>query len=43
VETVGIRLVMWFVMLESANDRVVGVEPQDNRCHHVSSMERLAY
>jgi hypothetical protein len=25
VETVGIRQVMWFVMLESAKDRVIGV------------------
>jgi hypothetical protein len=26
VEMVGIRQVMWFVMLESANDRVIGVD-----------------
>jgi hypothetical protein len=26
VETVRIRLVMWFVMLESAKDRVIGVD-----------------
>jgi hypothetical protein len=26
VETVGIRQMMWFVMLESANDRVIGVD-----------------
>jgi hypothetical protein len=26
VETVGIRHVMWFVMLESAKDRVIGVD-----------------
>jgi hypothetical protein len=26
LETVGIRQVMWFVMLESANDRVIGVD-----------------
>jgi hypothetical protein len=25
VETVGIRKVMWFIMLESAKDRVIGV------------------
>jgi hypothetical protein len=43
VEMVEIRQVMWLVMLESAKDRVIGVDPQDNRCHHVSSMERLAY
>jgi hypothetical protein len=36
VETVGIRQVMWFVMLESAKDRVIGVDTQDNRCCHVS-------
>jgi hypothetical protein len=43
VEMVGIHQVMWFVMLESARDRVIGVDTQDNRCHHVSSMEWLAY
>jgi hypothetical protein len=26
VETVGIRPVMWIVMLESAKDRIVGVD-----------------
>jgi hypothetical protein len=26
VETAGIRQVMWFVMLESAKNRVIGVE-----------------
>jgi hypothetical protein len=26
VETVGIHEVMWFVMLESAKDRVIGVD-----------------
>jgi hypothetical protein len=26
VETVGIRQVMWFVLLESAKDRVIGVD-----------------
>jgi hypothetical protein len=26
VETVGFRSVMWFVMLESAKDRVLGVD-----------------
>jgi hypothetical protein len=26
VETVGIRLVMWLVMLESAKDQVIGVD-----------------
>jgi hypothetical protein len=27
VVTVGIRQMMWFVMLESAKDRVIGVDP----------------
>jgi hypothetical protein len=26
VETVGIRQVMWFVMLESAKDQLIGVD-----------------
>jgi hypothetical protein len=34
VETVGFRRVMWFVMLESAKDRIVGV---DTPGQHVSS------
>jgi hypothetical protein len=29
VETVGIRQVMWFVMFESAKDRVIGVDTVD--------------
>jgi hypothetical protein len=29
VETVGIRQVMWFVMFESAKDRVIGVDTAD--------------
>jgi hypothetical protein len=43
MEMVEIRQVVWIVMLESAKDRVLGVDTQDNRCHHVSGMERLAY
>jgi hypothetical protein len=43
VETVGIRQVMWFVMLEYAKDRVIGVDTQENRCRHMSGMEWLAY
>jgi hypothetical protein len=42
VETVGICQVMWIVMLKSAKDWILGVDTQDNMCHHVSSMERLA-
>jgi hypothetical protein len=26
VETVGIRQVIWFVMIESAKDRIIGVD-----------------
>jgi hypothetical protein len=37
VETVGIRQVMWFVMLESAKDRVIGV---DTPGQHVSPCVR---
>jgi hypothetical protein len=37
VETVGIHLVMWFVMLESAKDRVIGV---DTPVQHVSPRVR---
>jgi hypothetical protein len=43
VETVGFRQVMWLVMLGSAKDQILGVEPHDIMCHHVSGMERLAY
>jgi hypothetical protein len=42
VETVGFRQEMWLVMLEYAKDRILGVDTQDNMCHHVSDMERLA-
>jgi hypothetical protein len=31
----------WF-LLKSAKDRFLGVDPQDNMCHNVSSMERPA-
>jgi hypothetical protein len=37
VEMVEIRQVMWFIMLKSAKT------PHDNRCRHMSGMERLAY
>jgi hypothetical protein len=43
VETVGFHLVRWLVMLESVKGRILGVDPQDNMCHHVSGMERHAY
>jgi hypothetical protein len=43
VETVGIYQEIWFVMLESTKDRVLCVDTHDNRCHHVSGMERLTY
>jgi hypothetical protein len=31
VETVGIRQVMWFIMLESAKDRVIGVDTPEQQ------------
>jgi hypothetical protein len=31
VETVGIRHVMWFVVLESAKDRVIGVDTPEQQ------------
>jgi hypothetical protein len=43
VETVRIRQVTWFARLKSAKDQVIGVDTQDNRCHHMSGMEQLAY
>jgi hypothetical protein len=33
VETVGIHQVMWFVMLESAKDRVIGVDTAGQQVH----------
>jgi hypothetical protein len=43
VEMVGVCHVMWFVMLESTMDRVIGVDTPGQRCHHMSGMEPLAY
>jgi hypothetical protein len=43
VETVEFCQVMLFVMLESAKYWILRVDTQDNMCHHVSGMERLAY
>jgi hypothetical protein len=31
VETVGIRQVMWLIMLESAKDRVIGVDTPEQQ------------
>jgi hypothetical protein len=39
-------ILSWHVVLESAEDRILGVDPppsQNNKCHHVSNMEQLAY
>jgi hypothetical protein len=37
VETVGLRLVMWLVMLESAKDQILGVDtPGQHMPPHVS-------
>jgi hypothetical protein len=33
---------MWLVLLEFTKDQFLGVDPQDNMCHHVSDMEQLA-
>jgi hypothetical protein len=30
-------------LLELSKDRFLGVDPQDNICHHMSGTERLAY
>jgi hypothetical protein len=30
----------WF-LLESAEDRFLGVDPEENMCHHMFGMERL--
>jgi hypothetical protein len=35
VETVGIHQVMWFVVLESAKDRVIGVDTPGQVLPHV--------
>jgi hypothetical protein len=43
VEMVGFCQVMCFVMLESVKDRVLGLDTHDNRCRHMTGMERLAY
>jgi hypothetical protein len=43
LETVGFHLLMWFVMLKSVKDQILGVDTQDNMYHHVSSMEWLVY
>jgi hypothetical protein len=43
VEMVGFRQVIWFIMLEYSNDRILGVDTQNNMWYHMSDMERLAY
>jgi hypothetical protein len=43
VETVGFRQVMWFVMLESAKDQILGVDTSGQHVPPLSGMERLAY
>jgi hypothetical protein len=43
VETVGFYQVMWFVMLESAKDRILRVDTPGQHVPYVSGMERLAY
>jgi hypothetical protein len=41
VEMDGFHQEMWFVMLESAKDRILGVDTQDNMCHHVFGMDNM--
>jgi hypothetical protein len=45
-DTVG-KVVTFMVggrfLLKSTKNRFLGVDPQDNICHHVSSIEWLAY
>jgi hypothetical protein len=43
VETVGIHQVMWFIMLESAKYRVIGVDTPGQQVPPHIRMERLAY
>jgi hypothetical protein len=46
VEKVKAFMVCWVALLESAMDCFMGVDPpppQDNMCHHISGIERLAY
>jgi hypothetical protein len=43
VKTVEIRQVMWFVMLEFAKDRVIGVDTPGQQVPPRVGMERLAY
>jgi hypothetical protein len=43
METVAFRQVMWVVMLESAKDRVLGVDTPRQQVSHVSGIEWLAY
>jgi hypothetical protein len=43
VDTDGFRQVLWIVMLESAKDRVLGVDTLGQQVCHVSDMEQLAY
>jgi hypothetical protein len=39
VEMVEICQVMWFVMLESTKDRVIGVDTPGQHVYHMSGME----
>jgi hypothetical protein len=43
VEMVGIHQVMWFVMLESAKDRVIGVDTVGQQVPSRVQYEWLAY
>jgi hypothetical protein len=43
VGKVATFMVCRWLLLESAKDRFLGVDPQDNMCRHVSSMEQLTH
>jgi hypothetical protein len=43
METVGFHQVMWLVILESAKDRVLGVDTPGQYVPPRAGMERLAY
>jgi hypothetical protein len=32
---------LWTVLIKSVKDRFLGVDPQENICHHVCGMEQL--
>jgi hypothetical protein len=43
VGEVAIFMVCEWFLLESAKDWLLGVDPQDNMCYHVSGMDQFAH